>query len=111
MRAHKGVRLNNQKAHQKNKAYYDKKAKERKFEVNDKVYLLCPARKPGRCHMFRSFWQGPFIVVKKLSDMSYKIVDKKGKEFVVHISCLKKSKDQTPGVLKMHIFLGRRLDN
>ena len=51
--------------------------------VHDKVYLFCPARKPGRRHKFRSFWQGPFIVVQKLSDLNYKIVDKKGKEFVV----------------------------
>ena len=49
-KAYKEVRVNNQKAHQKNNAYYDKKAKERKFEVNDKVYLFCPARNPGRCH-------------------------------------------------------------
>jgi hypothetical protein len=55
LKAYKEVRLNNWKAHQKNKAYYDKKAKERKFEVHDKVYLFCPARKPGRCHKFRSF--------------------------------------------------------
>jgi hypothetical protein len=31
MKACKERRLNNRKAHQKNKAYYDKKAKERKF--------------------------------------------------------------------------------
>ena len=89
-KAYKEVRLNNQKAHQKNKAYYDNKAKERKFEVNDKVYLFCPARTPGRCHTFRSFWQGPFIV-QKLSDLNYKIVNKEGKEFVVQINRLKKS--------------------
>jgi hypothetical protein len=94
--AYKEVRLNNQKAHQKNKAYYDKKAKDRKFEVDDKVYLFCPAKKPGRCHKFRSFWQGPFIVVQKLSDLNYKIVNKKGKEFVVPINRLKESYDQTP---------------
>ena len=75
-KAYKEVRLNNQKTHQKNKAY-DKKSKERKFEVNDKVYLFFPARKPGKCHKFRSFWQGPFIVVQKLSDLNYKIVNKK----------------------------------
>jgi len=75
-KAYKEVRLNNQKAHQKNKAYYDKKAKERNFKVNDKVCLFCPARKPGRCHKFRSFWQGPFIVVQKLSDLNYIIVNK-----------------------------------
>jgi hypothetical protein len=36
--------------------YYDKTAKERKIEVNDKVYLFCPARKSGGCRKFRSFW-------------------------------------------------------
>ena len=95
-KAYKEVRLNNRKAHQKNKSYYDKKAKERMFDVHDKVYLFCPARKPGRCHNFRSFWQGPFVVVQKLSDLNYKIVDKKGKEIVVHINRLMKSYDQTP---------------
>jgi hypothetical protein len=95
-KAYNDIRLNNQKAHQKSKAYYDKKAKERKFEVNDKVYLFCPARKPGRCHKFRSFWQGPFIVVQKLPDLNYKIVNKKRKEFLVHINRLKKSYDETP---------------
>jgi hypothetical protein len=54
------------------------------------------AIKAGRCHKFRAFWQGPFVVVKRLSDLNYKIVDKKGKEFVVHINRLKKSYDPTP---------------
>jgi len=40
--------------------------------------------------------QGPFIVVQKLSDLNYKILGKKGKEFVVHINRLKKSCYQTP---------------
>jgi len=52
LKAYKEVRLRNRKSRQKNKAYYDKKAKERKFEVHDKVYLFCPAREPGRCHKF-----------------------------------------------------------
>jgi len=65
LKAYKEVRLNNRKAYQKIKAHYDKKSKERKFEVHDKVYLFRPARKLGRCHKFRSFWQGPFIVVQK----------------------------------------------
>jgi len=96
LKAYKEVSLNNRKAHQKNKAYYDKKAKEKKFEVHDKVYLFFPARKPVRCHKFRSFWQGPFIAVQKLSDLNYKTVKRNGKEFVVHINRLKKSYDLTP---------------
>jgi hypothetical protein len=39
-KAYKDVMLNNQKAHQKNKAYYDKKAKERKFKVYDSLFVL-----------------------------------------------------------------------
>ena len=34
--------------------------------------------------------------MQKLSDLNYKIVDKKGKEFVVHSNRLNKSYDQTP---------------
>ena len=36
------------------------------------------------------------MVVHKLSDFNYKIVEKKGKEFVVHINRLKNSFDETP---------------
>jgi hypothetical protein len=84
LKAYKEVRLNNRKSRQKNKDYCDKKAKERNFEVNDMVPLFCPARKPGRDHKFRTFWQGPFIVLQKLSDLNYKIVENKGKGFVVY---------------------------
>ena len=38
--------------------------------------------------------------MKKLSDLNYKIVNRNGKEFVVHINRLKKSYDQTPWSLK-----------
>ena len=34
--------------------------------------------------------------MQKLSDLNYKIVDNKGKEFVVHVNRLKKLYDQTP---------------
>jgi len=37
LKGYKEVRLNNWKAHQKNKACYNKKSKERKSEVHDKV--------------------------------------------------------------------------
>jgi hypothetical protein len=90
------VKLNNRKSHQKNKVYYDKKSKKRVFEVNDRVYLFGPAKKPGRCHKFRSIWQEPFVVVQKPSELNIKILNKKGKLFVVHINRLKKSYDSAP---------------
>ena len=96
IKAYKEVGVKNRTAQQKNKADCNKKAKERKFEVNDKVYLFCLIREPGRCHKFRSFWNGHFIIVQRSSDLNYKIIDKKGMEYAVHIYRLKKSYDQIP---------------
>jgi len=45
--AYKLVRGANSRSHQNNKECYDRKAKFRKFEVNDLVYLYNPAIKPG----------------------------------------------------------------
>jgi len=96
IRAYKEVGLNNRRVQQENKADYNKKAKERKFQVNDKVYLFCPVREPGRCLKFRSFWQESFIIVQRSSDLNCKIIDMKGKEYAVRINRLKKSYDKIP---------------
>jgi transposase InsO family protein len=85
------VRLSSRKAHEKNKRNFDQKVKQRKFEVGDIVYLFCPAKKSGTGNKFRKFWQGPFQIVGRLSDLNYRIVDKKGKESVVHVNRLKMS--------------------
>jgi hypothetical protein len=93
-KAHEVVRENNRKSHEKNKENYDKRAKERNFEIGEVVYLFCPAKKPGKCKKFRRVWQGPYKIIGKLSSLNYQIVDKKGKETVVHVNRLKKSHDQ-----------------
>ena len=49
-----------------------------------------------------------------MSDLNYKIVDKKMKEFVVHISRLKSRTMKPPEISKAHVVLDsldRRLDN
>jgi hypothetical protein len=43
-RTYKAVRINSRRSHDKKKEIYDRKAKERKFEVDEIVYLFCPAR-------------------------------------------------------------------
>jgi hypothetical protein len=52
----------NRKAQQTNKRFYDRKAKERSFEVGDLVYLYSPAIKPGLSRKFHRNWAGPFKV-------------------------------------------------
>jgi transposase InsO family protein len=93
-KAYEIVRTNNQQSHRQNKKYYDKKAKERKFNVEDLVYLFSPARKPGKCQKFKRVWQGPFKVLEKISDLNYRIIDRKGRDWIVHVNRLKKSGDQ-----------------
>jgi hypothetical protein len=42
------LKHNIRKSHQINKFWYDRKAKDRQFEVEDLVYLFSPARKPEK---------------------------------------------------------------
>jgi hypothetical protein len=89
--AYKTVRQNIRKSHASNKQYYDLRAKERNFKVDDVVYLYSSATKPGECRKFRKFWRGPFKVLAKLSSLSYRIVNPQGKEFTVHVNRLKRA--------------------
>jgi hypothetical protein len=50
----KQVARANKKSYLNNKFWYDRKAKQRKFEVNDFVYLYNPAMKPGLSRKFLS---------------------------------------------------------
>jgi hypothetical protein len=93
-KAYKLVRRNNRKSHQVNKRYYDRRATLRKFEVGDVVDLFNPAKKPGHCPKFRKPWTGPYRVQAKLSDLNYQIVNRFGKDLVVHVNRLNKAYNQ-----------------
>jgi hypothetical protein len=58
--AYELVKKANKQSHVNNKEYYDKNAKQRSFQLRDKVYLYNPARKVGKCFKFHKFWTGPF---------------------------------------------------
>ena len=89
--AYKMVNRANRKSHFNNKRSRDGKAKLRKFEVGDmvRVYLYCPAMKPGLSRKFRIPWSGPFKINNKISDLNYDIVDQNGKKQTVHVNRLK----------------------
>jgi len=89
--AYKLVARAKQKSHQNNKRLYDRRATVRNFEENDLVYLYNPATKPGLTRKFHKPWAGPFKVIKKISDLNYKIVDQKNKQQVVHVNRMKRA--------------------
>ena len=63
------------------------------FEVGDLVWLWHPAipRKYRYCAKFHRVWQGPHVIVKRISDSTYRIQSHKNKRLrqVVHFDCLK----------------------
>lgn len=74
------------KANAKNKKYYDRKARNRKLDVGNKVLLLLPKMD----NKLLVKWQGPFEVKEKVGDYDYKVTHKDGKIKTYHINMLKK---------------------
>ena len=75
---------NTQKACNRYKDYYDAKAKEATYKVGDKVWLHVPVVKKGKNLKLSRPWQGPNTVVKRLSDVVYRIE-------LVSTGCIKKT--------------------
>ena len=68
----------------KQKAYYDRRARSRKFDVGDKVLLLLPTDS----NKLLLQWKGPYEVVEVVNRMDYKI-DVNGVVRTYHANMLK----------------------
>lgn len=73
------------KSAEKYRRQYNRKAKDRKFEVGDEVLLLLPSD----TNKLLMHWQGPFKVVQKVGHLDYKI-NMNGKVKTFHANLLKK---------------------
>jgi len=93
--AYKEVAKANQKAHQRNKRFYDREAKARYFEETDLVYLYTPAMKAGLTKKFKKFWSGPYKIIRKISELNYEIVSQDNRKQIVHINRLKRCYNQS----------------
>jgi hypothetical protein len=89
----------NEKSHQRNKRLYDHKAKLRKFQVKDLVYLYNPAIKPGLTKKLHSPWSDPFEITRNISDLNYEVADQNHKRQIVCVNRLKKSTISSLGKL------------
>jgi hypothetical protein len=79
------------------KRNYDLKARPLRYEVGNAVWLHNPARKKGVSPKLSRPWEGPFKVVKRLSDVTYRIQKSvKAKPKVVHFDRLKLYKGENP---------------
>jgi len=83
------TRENLQLAMKVQKRYYDQKANRREFKVGDTVWLYNPRRRKGRTPKLDKSWDGPYAVVKVLSDILYVIqANRRSKSRIVHVDKL-----------------------
>ena len=75
------------KAQQKQKQWYDKKARNRELEEGQQVLVLLPSSQKK----LHAAWQGPYKVTKKVGTVDYEVDmhDKKKRRRIFHINMLK----------------------
>ena len=79
------------KQHLRQKHIHDQNGLGEPFQVGDRVWLYTPVVSKGNTNKFTSFWKGPYTVVDKPGDVSYKIQLIGGTQtFVVHRNRLKR---------------------
>ena len=61
------------KAAQRNKRYYDRKHHLNCYKRGDLVLMKTMVKQPGRSPKLQDRYEGPFVVIDKLSDLSYRI--------------------------------------
>ena len=89
--AHSVVRKRLANVHQHQAKLHDAGAVRVTFSEGDLVWLLVPAIPVGTTPKLSKLWRGPFVVIGKLSDVTYRIENlDTGKPQVVHVNRLKK---------------------
>ena len=92
--AHAFVRERLQKVHQHQAHLHGAKAVPISFEIGDLVWLFIPAIPVGTSRKFAKLWQGPFKVLERLSEVTYRVQDTRQSQRiqVVHVNRLKECK-------------------
>lgn len=76
---------------ERQKELYDEHIHGKPYQVGDLVWLHSPVIKPGASKKLHHSWQGPYEVVKCISDITYRVQTTNGprKRHVVHFNRLK----------------------
>jgi len=90
--SHDMARTHLQAAQRRQKDYYDRRVTGKPFEVEDRVLLSVSAVKPGLSQKLHHQWQGPYIILDKVSDVNYHIQLEtgQGRKQVVHFNRLRR---------------------
>ena len=88
--AHELERRHLGKAAERQKRNYDKRASSKPFQVGDSVWLNNVRQRKGRNPNLNCPWEGPYLVVSVLSDVTYRVKRNRiAKPKVIHADRLK----------------------
>ena len=78
-------------AHERQREYYSQKVHGTPYQVGDRVWLHSTVTPKGKSKKLNHPWTGPYLVVKRLSDVNYRIQHQhiRNKRSVVHFDRLK----------------------
>ena len=93
-RVHKQARDTLLSAQRRQKKDYDLKVLERKYNVGDLVYLINSSSKVGQSNKLKPIWKGPYLVIKVISPVLFRIKGRK-REVVVHHDRFKPCMDRS----------------
>ena len=89
--AHDYARRHLQSSANRQKKYYDIKMSGEPYQTGDFVWLYTPVKKVGVSPKLQKFWDGPYLVLERLSDAVYRIQQsEKSIPKVVHFDRIKK---------------------
>jgi transposase InsO family protein len=69
---------------------YDNRQRNIQFKVGDLVMVFWPVPKQGVSNKLLPKWEGPYKVINKLGDTTYRIENDNGRTFAIHVQRLKK---------------------
>ena len=78
---------------ERQKSYYDRIKYGPSYQVGEEVLVFNPTVKKGETRKFTTFYRGPYIIVKIINDLNFKVEDKNTRKAIkVHYDRLKKYK-------------------
>ncbi|MEW8545665.1 MAG: hypothetical protein AB2693_19260, partial [Candidatus Thiodiazotropha sp.] len=65
------------------------------FKPNDEAYVFFPRHLPGQSPKLTNYWKGPFRVVEKCSDVTYKVLcGPRGAPQIIHVDRMRAKPSQ-----------------
>jgi hypothetical protein len=78
-------------SHRIAKKFYDRKTKEIQLTRGELVYLYNPISKRGKAKKFEYKYQGPYMILEKISPLIYKLRIEEDKSVIVHVNRLNRA--------------------